>query len=48
MLDKATENAQMMPLYDLVDEAGQRELLLRELEFAAETTVDDLAQRGLA
>lgn len=38
----------MMPIYDLMDEAGQRELLLRELEFAAETVVDELAQQGLA
>ena len=46
-LDQATEAAQMAPLYDMLDEAGQREVLLRELEYAAEVAVDKLSQDGL-
>lgn len=46
-LDQATEAAQMASLYDMLDEAGQREVLLRELEYAAEVAVDKLSQDGL-
>lgn len=45
-LDMATEAAQMRPLYDMLDEAGQREILLMELEYAAEVAVDKLASDG--
>ena len=37
----------MMPLYDISDEAGQTELLLSELEYAAQVIVDKLEQSGL-
>ena len=36
----------MMPLYDISDEAGQTELLLKELEYAAQSIVDKLEQTG--
>lgn len=45
-IDQAFENAQMMPLYDISDEAGQTELLLKELEYAAQVIVDKLEQDG--
>ena len=35
-----------MPLYDISDEAGQTELLLKELEYAAQVIVDKLEQDG--
>ncbi len=41
-MDQADENVKMMPLYDISDEAGQTELLLKELEYAAEVIVDIL------
>ena len=34
----------MMPLYDISDEAGQTELMLKELEYAAQIIVDKLEQ----
>lgn len=45
-LDQADGNAKMMPLYDISDEAGQTELLLQELEYAAQVVVDKLEQSG--
>jgi hypothetical protein len=36
----------MMPLYDISDEADQTELLLKELEYAAQVIVDKLEQDG--
>ena len=45
-LDQADENAKMMPLYDIFDEAGQTELFLKELEYAAQVIVDRLEQSG--
>lgn len=45
-IDQAFENAKMMPLYDISDEAGQTELLLKELEYAAQVIVDKLEQDG--
>jgi hypothetical protein len=36
----------MMPLYDISDEAGQTELLLKELEYAVQVIVDKLEQDG--
>jgi len=41
-VDQADETAKMMPLYDISDEAGQTELLLKELEYAAQVIVDKL------
>lgn len=40
------EAAQMAPLYDMLDEASQRDIMLSELEYAAEVAVDKLAQDG--
>ena len=45
-IDQADETAKMMPLYDISDEAGQTELLLKELEYAAQVIVDKLEQDG--
>lgn len=46
-IDAAGDAAKMMPLYDISDEAGQTELLLKELEYAAQNIVDKLEQNGL-
>ncbi|KAL3160395.1 hypothetical protein ABBQ32_010720 [Trebouxia sp. C0010 RCD-2024] len=45
-IDAADEAAKMMPLYDISDEAGQTELLLKELEYVAQSIVDKLEQSG--
>ncbi len=45
-IEQADETAKMMPLYDISDEAGQTELLLKELEYAAQVIVDKLEQDG--
>lgn len=45
-IDKAGDAARMMPLYDISDEAGQTELHLKELEYAAQIIVDKLEQTG--
>lgn len=45
-IDAAGDAAKMMPLYDISDEAGQIELLLKELEYAAQSIVDKLEQTG--
>lgn len=45
-IDIAGDAAKMMPLYDISDEAGQTELLLKELEYAALNIVDKLEQTG--
>jgi len=45
-IDQADETAKMMPLYDISDEADQTELLLKELEYAAQVIVDKLEQDG--
>lgn len=45
-IDKAADCAKMMPLYDLSDDDGQTELLLKELEYAAQIIVDKLEQGG--
>ena len=45
-IDKAGDAAKMMPLYDISDEAGQTELMLKELEYAAQVIVDKLEQTG--
>ena len=45
-IDAAGDAAKMMPLYDISDEAGQTELLLKELEYVAQSIVDKLEQTG--
>lgn len=45
-IDAAADAAKMMPLHDISDEAGQTELLLKELEYAAQNIVDKLEQCG--
>lgn len=45
-VDQADHNAKMMPLYDILDDAGQRELLLNELEYVSQNIVDGLEQNG--
>ena len=45
-IDRASDAAKTMPLYDISDEAGQTELLLKELEYAAQVIVDKLEQSG--
>ena len=45
-LEQAGQNAKLMPLYDISDEAGQTELMLSELEYAAQVIVDKLESTG--
>ncbi|DBB07128.1 TPA: hypothetical protein ACH3X1_011700 [Trebouxia sp. C0004] len=45
-INQADETAKMMPLYDISDEADQTQLLLKELEYAAQVIVDKLEQDG--
>ena len=45
-IDAAGDAAKMMPLYDISDEAGQTELVLKELEYVAQSIVDKLEQTG--